>query len=420
MKFYIIVFGLFFSSIGFSQSYTKDLKSEALFQQDSLQGNWRLELGSGHFWNDVSPFGLGDFSETIGKSLLVNFGLLDPSFEDVEANFSGSIKYGSLYKRIKNGWIGIGVENNMEGFAAVPGDVFKLLSLGNANVESSSLNLAFEADYINYVKRYLAFGYSFDRLNVIAQVGWLSGHEHLHTSINTLQLNTESIGFDLALTRDFEIQNTAVLEGNGSDIQANVDIYGSILSVKNPGVSLDLFADFQYNDRLNILGFVENVGFISWKGVSYSKNDVVEFDGIDLQDIIINGDEFEFQDTLDELLEIDTMSSAYSTSIGYAFGMGAVFNYSRSLDFIGNLAIKNGFQRHILRGHIGAEYHFNKYISSQLYYAFSNRNFANVGLGVNIQYAFANVYIGVVNPWNLNNVITHRYSGVDVKTMFTF
>jgi len=157
------------------------------------------------------------------------------------------------------------------------------------------------------------------------------------------------------------------------------------------------------------------MGFIDWKYnvYNFSMNGELDFEGLDISSVIINGDDDIFENFLDSIADIFTISesrSPYRRFLNTRMYIGAEYPIIPELR-LGALSrtifINNRIEKAIT---LSANADLGNWFSTSLSYSMMNNSFNNLGLGLAIRggpfqfYIISDNFNAVFNPNTIRSI----------------
>lgn len=309
------------------------------------------------------------------------------------------------------------------------GDFFSLLLKGNDYFlqenrpgDFSGLGL----DYSHY--REFAIGYSreiTDRLNAGIRLKALQGLSSIWFERSDLSLNTAPETYELLLNANWLVNVSSPvplspLDSIGEDFEFKPDLFDYLTNTGNRGGAIDLGVSFMATERLTLALSATDIGAIDWKqGVeNFEIQGEFEFEGIDLEEFF--SDEGEDGNGFDQVL--DSLSSVFDiteTKNSFRQVLSPKIYASVAVDLSPRhkLALLN--RTEIYNGQLYPSFTFSYNVkpihafSLALSYSVIHWNYANVGLGFNLNLGPLQLYLvssnlfGAVQPHTLQGTTVH-------------
>lgn len=389
-----------FFGMPMANSIYSSLSSDVAFKdvfQKSGPNRWVTPLSQ--------DFDYGKLYKVLGKSL----------DEDVRASIT-PIFFGF---RINNGYFTFAYSEKVLMHASLPKDLVKFGDVGlpiGTVYDFSTLRVNTMA------YRELSFGYARqwnDKLTLGVNLKPLFGHVSASTKIDEFRLNVDvehyivstkgeiRASFPFEVTEDEDPNKSP--EVNVKDMKSK-DISKYAKSFTNPGLAVDLGAQYKLNDRWWFSASLNNLGAIRWKRdvntISFEGS--YDFEGLNVD--TSNYDELgeAAEAVLDSLLEAPvyrTGQNKFSTSLSPIFHAGARYNLTHTVS-LGFLS-RSVFHKHDFRQDFNLSANLNLYrvftLNASYNYRIKGSGYAGLGLGW---------FMGPVQVYLLTDHIPLKYSTI--------
>jgi hypothetical protein len=355
--------------------------------------------------------GLGDKNSLEPQAAIQLFGLAFTVGEDLRITFD-------LTERI-------------EGNLVLPGDLIRLGISGNQDFMGRNIDLSsLRADVKYYHEIGLGASKNItEKLRVGARVMYLSGvlSGSLKNRGMTLTVNddyTHTVDADLSLNLSAPYQFVKDNEGIIDNLvfyeerfqEGNDYISYGLGLAANPGLGLELGAEYRFNDMFAVSAAITDMGFIRWKRdrSEISLNTTFQFNGLTLQDVYDESLDFGELlnwaiDSIQNSIELLPAPEPYSTFLPLTVTTG--FSFTPVSFFTAGLLSQTRFrgkqvhQALTLSGNIN----FGNIFSTTMAYTMANRRFDNLGFGMAVRG-------GVVQFFALVDNIPLRWNKVENST----
>ncbi len=301
----------------------------------------------------------------------------------------------------------------------IPGDLIRLGIQGNEDFIGRNIDLSsMRADVKYYHEIGLGASKNInEKLRVGARLMLLSGvvSGHLTNNGMTLKVNddfTHTVNADLALNVSAPVTFTRdAIEGVIDNVHFNEEQFGEgndyvsyALGFANPGLGIELGAEYRFNDMFAVSAALTDIGFITWKRdrseIYVTKS--FEFNGLNLQDVydesISFGDLLNWAaDSLQNAIDLSVSPGTYTTYLPFCLTTGFSFNPVKF--FTAGVLSQTRFegkQVHealTLSGNINLGNSF----STTLAYTLANRRYDNLGFGLAFRGGFSQFFAVVDN-----------------------
>ena len=315
-----------------------------------------------------------------------------------------------------------------------PGDLLRLGFQGNEGFIGQSIDLStLRTDASIWHEIGIAASKNVTpKLRVGARVLVLSGvaSAFLANRGVTLTVNddyTHTVNADMALNISAPVN--FITEEDGSIHGAEFDnarfdddrnIIEYLKAMANPGLGIDLGAEYRFNDKLAVSAAVTDLGFIKWKRdrQDITVNTTFDFNGLTMQDVYDESLDFGellnwTLDTLQNVAVLDKSAPAYTCRLPATVTVG--FSYTPVKFFTAGLLSRTRFEGR--QAHqaltLSGNFNFGNVFSTTLAYTAANRRYDNLGFGFAIRGGFMQFFALVDNvPVKFTSV---EYDGKDYR-----
>ena len=267
-----------------------------------------------------SSFSMEDVVQsTDGVNLISLEPIVDQLDETNTALFQAQLHTISLYHHSENLSVGMGHSSRWLGGIQFSDDLASVMTYGNAALIGKPSDIGTEQDYLYFDEYYLSASIKLNRWILGARFKFLSGNEFLETPSSQIVVNTSDDGYAINLDNDYRINTYQVLKYQGlDDVNVSIDPWQPGLPFgKNQGLSFDFGIRGMLTDQLRINASVSDIGSINWDEVTtYSSNENISYEGIDLLDYLSEDGEVDIADSLYNLLNlVEGDETDFSTSL---------------------------------------------------------------------------------------------------------
>lgn len=310
--------------------------------------------------------------------------------------------------------------------------VFDFLTNGNGNYIGESISLdGFGFDISAYTEA--GIGYTrevTEDLSIGGRAKLLLGIANLNGNFDGISLYTDPDDYSLTATSEFAINSYGafLINDSISDVLGNP----SVVNFSNIGLGLDLGANYQLNDKINVFASLVDLGFMKWadNGESlYNDGASFTFDGIPFQELLgsdESGSEEEsgffndLGDSLSNTFELQRSKQDYTTRLKTRFFAGASYELNKYFD---GQAMLHG---RVFNGRIypmymlGGSFHLKKWLTTKLTYSGANGTFDNIGAGLVLHLGAFQIYGMLDNAIGLTAVDYQKFLNGSFGINFTF
>ena len=375
--------------------------------QDLIQYNSSMDS----LLNPLSPG--YDFTQLLDQLHDVNFIMLEEHIDII-----------SFGMKLGNGWdITYNLANKTEARMTFSKDFVQFIADGG-NGDTFSGNTAqmgkFGVTAVNYHE--FAFGAS-KKINnqwtVGAKAKILFGQQNIWTKKSDLTWHTDANTYNYYLEADMEIRtsqsfyqvdemyydydkDSMVFEG--TDLEPNVK--ETVFRFDNPGLAVDLGAEYKLNDKITLYASLIDLGFIHWKNNVnvFTVNGNYAFDGYNIQPGMVSDSAADAYATEEKQKIInmffpDRQVDSYNSTLTPKFYVGGTYQFNDWLN--GGLLYRGAVFQNQLHSSLtfSGNANINKWLSANLTYSFMYNSYVNTGIGLVAKAKFAQFYIVTDNIW---------------------
>ncbi len=310
-----------------------------------------------------------------------------------------------------------------------PGDLLRLGLQGNEGFIGQSIDLSSLRSDASIWQEY-GIGASKNvtsNLRVGARVKVLSGvaSAYLANRGVTLTVNddyTHTVNADMAINISAPVN--FITESDGTIHGAEVDetrfddgrnTIKYLTEMANPGLGIDLGAEYRFNDKLAVSAAVTDLGFIKWKRdrQDITVNTTFDFNGLTMQDVYDESLDFGellnwTLDTLQNAAVLDKSAPAYTYTLPATATLA--FSYTPVKFFTAGLLSTTRFEGKQVRQALtlSGNFNFGNVFSTTLAYTAANRRYDNLGFGFAIRGGFMQFFALVDNVPVKFTSVTHE------------
>lgn len=297
-----------------------------------------------------------------------------------------------------------------------PKDLFRFVFEGNggsllgqrANLDGLGFKLNVFMEYAGGFNR----TFLDDKLSVGARVKVISGLFNAHTPRSQLGIHTNDTTFDITIDGAMTL-NTSYL--NPLLDRNYIGAYRNGFNFRNVGFGLDLGAQYQLTNEVELSASLIDLGFIRWdaNNRNFVSNDVnFTFQGIDLNQFLSDSTDYfnHFLDSVQGVLNATENSNAYRTSLNTRFFVGGRVKLTPAL--YANALWFNEFilGKYIPGLAVGATFQLGEVLTLSGNYILFGRFAQNLGVGVNLRvgsfqfFTMTDNLLGILNLQGARNL----------------
>ena len=318
----------------------------------------------------------------------------------IHANISNNLLFAG--KKLKNGfYASFAISNKNDIYFTFP-ETFVDLRHGNADLAN---NKPRTIDLNNYSFNGIMYHeYSFglsksisEKLIVGAHLKLLRGNVAARTKKFLASIKTNDDFSESFLATDINVNLSApILNTQKGDGSINFDIASlqdqmlwPYISLKNYGVAIDLGFTYELNEKINLSGSVNDVGFIRWGAKPQqliSKGEYL-FDGLYFSTQNLDGFNAEnyfssYTDTISSIFLPFESDNSFKTWLFAKSYIGATYKYNTKITFSALLKSTVFYDVFLVEATVGTTYSPNKKWAFTGTWSYSNYSLYNLGLGV--------------------------------------
>jgi len=299
-----------------------------------------------------------------------------------------------------------------------PGDLLRLGIEGNESFIGRNIDLSsLRTDFKYYHE--IGFGASkniTEKLRIGARLKLLSGVAAAYLDNDGLSLTvnedfTHTLNADVALNFSapftFTTDEDGIIHGVDFDderFNSGNDAMSYLLGFSNPGLGIDVGAEYRFNDMFAVSAALNDIGFIKWKRdrTELSARTTIEMIGLTLQDVYDESLSFDdlmnwALDSIQNSIEIIDAPAAFTTSLPFSLTAGASFTpvsfFTAGVLSQTRFEGKQVHEAFTLSGNIN----FGNTFSTTLAYTLANRRYDNLGFGIAVRGGFFQFFALVDN-----------------------
>jgi len=222
----------------------------------------------------------------------------------------------------------------------------------------------------------------------------LQGNMKIHTSQPFYKINEFYYNY---------ADDTLIYDGENLNPSAN-DV---IMNFSNPGASIDLGAEYIYNDKITLYASIIDLGFIHWttNTNTFEVSGDYFYDGYDPQPHLTENDSVVDEYTTQkkqELIHIfmpKKQNETYNSYLAPKFHLGGTYKINDKLN-VGALYRGTVFQDHLHSSFtLSGNANLNKWFTATLSYSMMYNQYTNIGVGLIARAKFMQFYVVTDNFW---------------------
>ncbi len=295
---------------------------------------------------------------------------------------------------VKKNYFSLAITNRIMSTIIYPKDLFVLALEGNGR---SLLGNRASLDGLGaQIDGYIEYALGFNReINSQWRVGGrlklLSGYANFSTKKSKLGLTTDEETFDLTVDGKFKFASSGFRSMISSDSTNDEGFdFTNAYNFKNFGMSLDLGATYNINDKITVSASLLDLGFIRWKTqtANYETDNLdFHFEGVDLNAFLHDSTDYldRLIDTLQSKVDKDFTYDPYTSAISARFYLGA--SYKVTDWFSAGITSYNQIVNNRLRSAIvlSGTIQLKNWLGFTANYSSYGRSWGNIGLGLSLR-----------------------------------
>lgn len=371
-----------------------------------------------------------------GRPATINLRRLANSLkEDNYLGVDACLDLFTLYRRPKKGMITINYGIKVQGNVRYNDGLFKLLGYGNSAFVGEEHPATVSMDVNAKAYQEVAVGYQWnmtEQLSLGARGKLLFGLVNVSTDVFDAQLFTDPDSYALRLRENIAMKiamPNVVYVDNAGQLKADGPFSMGEL-FRNPGLGIDLAADYRFNEQFSAVAAIRDLGFIHWGknniGITGKVNDAGQFydedsfllDGLDVDVLrrVISDNLYreQFLDTLQRYFQLEYAPlEKYTTALNTSLLLRGNYDLDANNRFSAQLQGRfsgSGFRPAFTLAYCGSFFdNFNVCAT----YTMSPDSYDNLGLGLSAMIETCNIYlttnnlIGLFKPLNTSGFNVH-------------
>ncbi len=204
-----------------------------------------------------------------------------------------------------------------------------LASQGNSAFIGQAIEIGPKIDVQAYNEFYLGLQKTFGKLSMGFRAKLLYGTASLYTERSSITFTTHPENYAFELKNDYLVRSSGLLRYYGLDsiTVARPGFTFDNLFFNNAGIGMDLGLVYAVNDRFTMALSALDVGKINWDFFprEYKSKGTFSFEGLDLAQYIGDTTSIQVDDTLLQIVDVESGQKAYSTALPTRFILAASY-----------------------------------------------------------------------------------------------
>lgn len=309
------------------------------------------------------------------------------------------------------------MNERVEGNFAIPGDLIRLGINGPESFMGKDLDLSsLRTDVMYYHETGIGASKNItDKLRIGGRLMILGGVAAGYLDNNSLSLKvnddyTQTVNADVAFNVSAPVKfyrHDGVIDSAAFDNERFEDANSTISYIsgmRNPGLGIELGAEYRFNDMFVVSAALNNLGFIKWKRdrSSLIVKKQFEMNGLTMQDVYDESLSFDELmnwaiDSIQNATELVESAQPFTTFL--PFGVTAAFGFSPVKFFTAGVLSQTRFRGKQVHESItlSGNLNFGNVFSTSLAYTIANHRYDNLGFGLAVRGGFIQFFTVVDN-----------------------
>lgn len=317
---------------------------------------------------------------------------------------------------------GYGIRNI--GYVSYPKELLQLYANGNAHFIGQQVSVGPSLLAQSFYQYSIGLDYYYDKLSIGIQGKYLSGIYDISTSSNDIRLATGSDYSELYFDNQFQLNTTTQLAYEDlSNISIEIDGNKFKKPINtNRGFAFDVAMSYQVNEKFILRASIQDLGKINWKdeAKNFISDSTFTYSGVDILDVLREGEDYNLQDSLSNFLEIEETNQAYSTSLPRRLSLGGTYMWNDKLTLNGSVHWLGIQDESYLSAFAGLQYrlHSNIHLSTSL--GLINQNSFALGFGASLHFGPYDMFLYTNNILGLIDILEASIANVHVGSSLSF
>lgn len=322
--------------------------------------------------------------------------------------FGANVTWLSANVAIQDFTIGLSVMDKVDLRFAYPKDLLKFAWYGNGAYIGQTLDIGEFGMKASWYREYALHGTkNFGKWTFGVSPKLLFGKTNINTKESSLKIYTEPDYYAITAEANMSIQTSGFAD-SADRAQGNMSFPGYAFNAKNKGLGIDLGANYELNDRINIAAGINNLGYINWKSNvhTYTAGPTnFTFDGFRLENLFQGGDTTDFistdqyVDSVTELIKFKKGTGSYRTSLPTEFYAMGTYQLNRYHSVGAQMNMQRFAKKMIYAGTLCYKVTLSKHFSGALSYTMKSNSAFNLGGAIVVRVAGMQWYFATDNWW---------------------
>ena len=259
-----------------------------------------------------------------------------------------------------------------------------------------------------------------DKLTVGGTIKLLFGQSNIWSKKTNLEWSTDPTDYTYNIHADMEMytsQSFYKVDKYYYDYEADSMVFDGeslnpstkefLFSFKNPGSSIDLGAEYKFNDKIKLYASVIDLGFIKWNNNVnvFTVDGKYKYDGYDIQplatenDSIIDAHNTALQHEVINIFLPERQVDSYYSYLTPKFHIGGTYQFNEKIN--AGILYRADVYSHKLHSALTLSGNANitKWFSAYLSYSMMYNNYTNVGVGLVAKGSIFQFFVVTDNIW---------------------
>jgi hypothetical protein len=312
----------------------------------------------------------------------------------------------SMNLAYENFSVGFSVTDKADVRFVYPKDLFKFAWYGNGAYIGQSLNIGNFGLKASWYREYALHGtYNYGRWTFGASPKLLFGKTNINTRESYLQVYTAPDYYAITAMTEMNIETSGIADSNDRK-EGNMSFPGYAFNRRNVGLGIDLGAKYDVNEKLDIGGGINNLGYIKWKSNihNYTAGPTsFTFDGFKLEDFFQGDTNFistdQYIDSVSKLIKFEKNSKSYKTSLPTEFYVIGNYKFDDRNTLGAQINMQRFSKKMIFASTLCYRLKVSKHFTGALSYSMKSSSAFNLGGAVIVNFGGAQFYLATDNWW---------------------
>lgn len=313
----------------------------------------------------------------------------------------------------RDGYVFIDVNERVQSDLVLPGDLFRLALYGNERFVGKTIDLSsLKAD----MKAYHEFGVGYsrnitDKLRIGVKAKLLLGvtavsvvNKSFGITVNNDYTHTLYADLSVNMSGPIRVNTTADIRKLVFDTEdpfkASHDTWNFLSGRKNPGLGLDIGAEYDLTERIFLSASVTDLGFIRWKKdlTNLKADNQFKFSGVNMTDFFTGDkslDEIgsDIVDSLANKFVLSNTRQPFTTYLPFGVSLAGSYNINKKIS-VGLVSYSRVSGKRIREAlTLSANLNITSVFSASIGYTAENYRYDNLGAGIAFRAGVTQFYL---------------------------